>query len=84
METGISCRILAPEFKPKQTNQMRIQDTILYDKRYRREYSNKTYGSSKGQKTSRAMATTDRLECSYSDRIERADEQRNNRRRARA
>lgn len=53
---------------------MRVLDTILHDKRYRREYSNKTYGSSKGQKSSRARAITDRLECAYSDRIERKDE----------
>ena len=53
---------------------MRIQNTILYDKRYRREYSNKTYSNSKGQKTSRATATTDNLVNAYSDRIERADE----------
>ena len=63
---------------------MKVLNTILYDKRYRREYSNKTYSSSKGQKTSRAMASTDRKVVAISDRIERADEQRNNRRRARA
>ena len=63
---------------------MIIKDTILFDKRYRREYSNKTWGSSKGQKTSRAMASTDRKVVAISDRIERADEQRNRRRRARA
>ena len=53
---------------------MRVLNTILYDKRYRREYSNKTYSSSKGQKTSRAMATTDRNVETISDRIERKDE----------
>ena len=63
---------------------MIIKDTILFDKRYRREYSNKTWGSSKGQKTSRAMASTDRKVVAISDSIERADEQRNNSRRARA
>ena len=63
---------------------MKVLNTILYDKRYRREYSNKTYSSSKGQKTSRAMASTDRKVVAISDRMERADEQRNNRRRARA
>ena len=63
---------------------MKVLNTILYDKRYRREYSNKTYSSSKGQKTSRAMASTDRKVVAISDRIERADEQRNRRRRARA
>ena len=63
---------------------MIIKDTILFDKRYRREYSNKTWGSSKGQKTSRAIASTDRKVVAISDCIERADEQRNNRRRARA
>ena len=63
---------------------MRVLDTILHDKRYRREYSNKSWGSSKGQKSSRARAITDSLVSAYSDRIERADLQRNNRRRARA
>ena len=63
---------------------MKVLDTILFDKRYRREHSSKTWGSSKGQKSSRARAITDRLEFAYSDRIERADEQRNRRRRARA
>ena len=63
---------------------MIIKDTILFDKRYRREYSNKTWGSSKGQKSNRAMASTDRKVVAISDSIERADEQRNNRRRARA
>ena len=53
---------------------MKVLNTILYDKRYRREYSNKTYGSSKGQKTSRAMASTDRKVETISDRIERKDE----------
>ena len=52
---------------------MRVLNTILYDKRYRREYSNKTYSSSKGQKTSRAMASTDRKVAAISDRIERKD-----------
>ena len=63
---------------------MKVLDTILFDKRYRREHSSKTWGSSKGQKTSRAMASTDRKVVAISDSIERADEQRNNRRRARA
>ncbi len=63
---------------------MRVLDTILHDKRYRREYSNKTYGSTKGQKSNRATASTNRKVEAISDRIERADEQRNNRRRARA
>ena len=52
---------------------MKVLNTILYDKRYRREYSNKTYSSSKAQKTSRAMASTDRKVAAISDRIERND-----------
>ena len=52
---------------------MKVLNTILYDKRYRREYSNKTYSSSKGQKTSRAMASTDRKVVAISDRMERKD-----------
>lgn len=63
---------------------MKVLSTILYDKRYRREYSNKTYSSTKGQKSSRARAITDNKVYAISDRIERADEQRNRRRRARA
>lgn len=63
---------------------MKVLSTILYDKRYRREYSNKTYSSTKGQKSSRARAITDNKVHAISDRIERADEQRNRRRRARA
>tara|TARA_R100001086_G_scaffold86846_1_gene42381 strand:+ start:426 stop:641 length:216 start_codon:yes stop_codon:yes gene_type:complete len=54
------------------------------DGRYRREYSNKTYSNTRAQKSNRATATTDRKVVAISDRIERADEQRNNRRRARA
>ena len=52
---------------------MKVLNTILYDKRYRREYSNKTYSSTKGQKSSRARATTENKVVAISDRIERKD-----------
>ena len=63
---------------------MRLLTTIHLDKRYRREHSNKTFSSTRGQKSTRARAITDGKVIAISNRIERADEQRNARRKARA
>ena len=45
----------------------------VQDGRYRKEYSNKTYGSTKGQKSSKARAITDSKVVAISNRIERKD-----------
>ena len=63
-----------------QTMPTSYKDTILYDKRYRREYSSKSWTASKGQKANRARIITEGQVDAISDRIERKEQRRRMRR----
>lgn len=56
------------------------KDTILYDKRYRKEYSDKSYSSSMGQKVNRHWRTKNVNEDKIGYKVDRSIEQRNERR----
>ena len=63
-----------------QTMPTSYKDTILFDKRYRREYSTKSWTASKGQKANRARIITEGMTDAISDRIERKEQRRRKRR----
>ena len=63
-----------------QTMTTKYKDTILFDKRYRREYSSKSWAASRGQKANRARIITEGLTDAISDRIERKEQRRRKRR----
>lgn len=50
------------------------------DKRYRKEYSNKTFSSTKGQRVNRYERIKDALELNRADSIDRSNEQKQSRR----
>ena len=56
------------------------KDTILYDRRYRKEYSDKSFSSSMGQKVNRHWRTKNVNEDKIGYKIDRSIEQRNERR----
>ena len=59
---------------------IKYKDTILYDKRYRKEHSDKSYSSSMGQKVNRHWRTKNVNEDKIGYKIDRSIEQRNERR----